>query len=109
MLETLKNSLFADLLYFIIYRVKSLTRPKVIIDEIPNIELLQQTKENIKFIEARLRELNPFVNTIKGSSAKETRRKRRNIRERIEWYEGKLKEEKEMTQYYNNKLIKNPQ
>ncbi len=109
MLETLKNSLFADIGSFAISKVKSATRPKkeipaYMLEEISDVELLEQSRENVKFIETRLRSLRPLANTAKGSSAGETRKKRRNIRENIEWYEGKLKEEKGMVQYYKQKL-----
>lgn len=109
MLETLKNSLFADLGSFAIGKVKSITKPKKVLpaymtEEISDEELLQQSKENINYIESKLRTLRPLANTVKGSSAGETRKKRRNIKESIEWYEGKLKEEKGMVKYHKQKL-----
>ena len=113
MLNTLKNSLFADLGSFAINRVKSIAKPRTklpdhMLEEISDEELLQQSKENIKFIETKLRSLRPLANTVRGSSAGETRKKRRTIRENIEWYEGKLEEEKGMIQYHKER-IENPQ
>ena len=109
MLETLKNSLFADLGSFAIGKVKSITKPKKVIpaymtEEISDEEMLQQSKENVNYIESKLRTLRPLANTVRGSSAGETRKKRRNIKENIEWYEDKLKEEKGMVQHYKQKL-----
>jgi len=109
MLETLKNSLFADLGSFAIGKVKSITKPKKVIpaymtEEISDEEMLQQSKENVNYIESKLRTLRPLANTVRGSSAGETRKKRRNIKESIEWYEDKLKEEKGMVQHYKQKL-----
>jgi hypothetical protein len=109
MLETLKNSLFADLGSFAISKVKSATQPKrkipaYMTEEISDVDLLKQTRENVKFIESKIRSLRPLATTAKGSSAGETRKKRRNIKESIEWYEGKLKEEKGMIKYYEQKI-----
>jgi len=114
MLNTLKNSLFADLGSFAINRVKSIAKPKTrlpehMLEEISDEELLQQSKENIKFIETKLRSLRPLANTVRGTSAGETRKKRRSIRESIEWYEGKLKEEKGMITYHKERIEENPQ
>ena len=87
MLETLKNSLFADLGSFAIGKVKSITKPKKVIpaymtEEISDEEMLQQSKENVNYIESKLRTLRPLANTVRGSSAGETRKKRRNIKAR---------------------------
>lgn len=108
MLDTLKNSLFADIGSFAIGKVKSATRPKkkipaYMLEEISDSELLQQTRENVRYITSQLSILRPMTQ-VRGNSAAETRKKRKNIREQIEWYESKLKEEKGMVQYYKTRL-----
>tara|TARA_B100000287_G_scaffold294992_1_gene278315 strand:+ start:3239 stop:3568 length:330 start_codon:yes stop_codon:yes gene_type:complete len=108
MLETLKNSLFADLGSFAIGKVKSITKPKKVLpaymtEEISDEEMLQQSKENVRYINSQLSILRPMTQ-VRGNSAGETRKKRKNIREQIEWYEDKLKEEKGMVKHYTQKL-----
>ena len=110
MLDTLKNSLFADIGSFAIGKVKSATQPKkeipaYMLEEISDSELLQQTRENVRYITSQLSILRPMTQ-VRGNSAGETRKKRKNIREQISWYEDKLKEEKGMVQYYKDRLNK---
>lgn len=68
-------------------------------------EYLTQSLNNVRYIKATINTLNSRANFAKGDTAGETRKIRANIRERLKWYESKLKEEQAMVEYYSS-LVK---
>jgi len=74
---------------------------------------LQESKElrlitinNVRYITGYLRNLHSVVNSMKGNSMAETKRKRDWARKKISWLEGKLEEEKAMVDYWDMRVKK---
>ncbi len=105
MLQIVKHSLFADLAIWLYRGIKKISRKKPKSNpsyaiKIPEIELYTQTLENVRYIRSSINVLSASANYAKGDSAGETRRKRKGIRDQIEWLKEKLKEEESMVIYY---------
>ena len=69
------------------------------------IDLRRITIGNVMYINSYINTLTSNLNSAKGNSAAETKRKRIWIRSKIEWLSNKLTEENVMFTYYDN-LIK---
>jgi hypothetical protein len=69
------------------------------------IDLRRITIGNVMYINSYINTLNSNLNSAKGNSAAETKRKRIWIRSKMEWLANKLTEENAMFTYYDN-LIK---
>ena len=69
------------------------------------IDLRRITIGNVMYINSYINTLTSNLNSAKGNSAAETKRKRIWIRSKIDWLSNKLTEENAMFTYYDN-LIK---
>lgn len=69
-------------------------------------EELIQCKANVRQLTSSINVYGSMVNVAKGNSAAETRRKRKEAKEHLEWMQRKLKEEQGMVEYYTNLLAK---
>jgi hypothetical protein len=67
-----------------------------------NTELRTICINNVMYIESYINVLSANVNHAKGTNAASTNRKRKSIRERIQWLKSKLPEEIGMIEYYND-------
>ena len=59
---------------------------------------------NVRYIKSAINVFNSVVNTIKGQSAAETKRRRATARIQLEWYKSKLPEEEVALIHWEKKL-----
>ena len=77
---------------------------KAVLQEIKELRLI--TINNVRYITGYLNVLHSVVNSMKGNSLAETKRKREWARKKITWLEGKLEEEKVMLDYWDIRVKK---
>jgi hypothetical protein len=83
----------------LIESINILAQAKVVAE---NVELRTICINNVSYIESYINTLSANINHAKGSNAAATNRKRKSMRERIDWLKSKLTEEKSMVEYYSS-------
>lgn len=71
-------------------------------------ELFTQSLNNVRYIKASMNTISGMMNSIKGRSVGDTKRRKEAMRAQLKWYENKLKEERAMVHYYAGRALISP-